>query len=79
MNSFVVQNGVRESAKIMGVSKMYFDIYNLKLAKGSVFNEIQEENGLPVCIIGDNIRAKFFAVSLLSMSTCEASLRKQER
>lgn len=61
MNSFVVQNGVRESAKIMGVSKMYFDIYNLKLAKGLVFNEIQEENGLPVCIIGDNIRAKFFS------------------
>ncbi len=61
MNSFVVQNGVRESAKIIGVSKMYFEIYNLKLAKGEIFNEIQEENGLPVCIIGDNIRAKFFS------------------
>lgn len=61
MNSFLVQGGVRESAKIIGVSKEYFDIYNLKLARGDVFNEIQEENGLTVCIIGDNIRAKFFS------------------
>jgi len=61
MNSFVVQNGVRESAKIIGVSSRYFDIYNLKLENGEVFTEYQEENGLPVCIIGANIRSKFFS------------------
>lgn len=60
MTSFVVQNGKRESAKILGVSKEYFDIYNLNLEQGLVFNDFQEENGIPVCIIGSNLRAKFF-------------------
>ncbi len=61
MNSFVIQNGVRESAKIIGVSAKYFNIYNLKLETGDIFTAYQEENGLPVCIIGANIRAKFFS------------------
>ncbi len=61
MNSFVVQHGVRESAKIIGVSSRYFEIYNLHLEYGEVFTDYQEENGLPVCIIGANIRAKFFS------------------
>lgn len=60
LTSFVVQNGKRESAKILGVSKEYFDIYNLNLEQGFVFNDFQEENGIPVCIIGSNLRAKFF-------------------
>ena len=61
MNSFVVQNGIRESAKIIGVSSKYFDIYNLQLESGDIFTEYQEKNGLPVCIIGANIRSKFFS------------------
>jgi putative ABC transport system permease protein len=61
MNSFVVQNGIRESAKIVGVSANYFDIYNLMLESGKVFTAYQEKNGLPVCIIGANIRSKFFS------------------
>ncbi|HJX72490.1 MAG TPA: ABC transporter permease, partial [Bacteroidales bacterium] len=61
MNSFVVQNGIRESAKIIGVSSKYFDIYNLELEEGDIFTTYQEENGLPVCIIGANIRSKFFS------------------
>jgi putative ABC transport system permease protein len=61
MNSYVIQSGVSESAKIVGVSAEYFDIYNLKLEQGNVFNSYQEENGLPVCIIGYNIRTKFFS------------------
>lgn len=60
INSFVTSGGLREAAKILGVSRSYFDIYNLKLEMGEVFNVYQEENGIPVCIIGSNIRAKFF-------------------
>ena len=60
INSFVTSGGSREAAKILGVSRSYFDIYNLKLEMGEVFNAYQEENGIPVCIIGSNIRAKFF-------------------
>lgn len=60
LNSYVVQSGKREQAKLLGVSKEYFDIYNLHLQDGYVFNEYQEENGIPVCIIGANIHSKFF-------------------
>ncbi len=60
MNSFVVQNGKRESAKLLGVSNEFFSLFDLSLESGSYFNELQEENGVPVCVIGANISAKFF-------------------
>ena len=31
------------------------------LVGGAFFNSFQEENGIQVCIIGANIRAKFFS------------------
>jgi putative ABC transport system permease protein len=60
INSFITRGGFRESSKILGVSRSYFEIYNLNLEMGDVFNAYQEENGVPVCIIGSNIRARFF-------------------
>ena len=60
VNSFVVQGGRRESAKLLGVSSTYFDIFNMNVVEGDVFSDIQEEEGLPVCIIGANIARKFF-------------------
>jgi len=60
LNSFVMQNGKREQAKLLGVSREYFEIYNLGLSDGNYFNAYQEENGIPVCIIGANIASKFF-------------------
>jgi putative ABC transport system permease protein len=61
LNSFVIQNGKRESAKLLGVSNEYFDIFNLKLENGFFFNDYQEEYGVPVCVIGSNIAARFFS------------------
>jgi putative ABC transport system permease protein len=61
MNSFVIKGGKRESAKLLGVSNEYFEIFNLPLEEGSFFNNYQEENGIPVCVIGANIANKFFA------------------
>jgi putative ABC transport system permease protein len=60
LNSFVQYEGVRVPAKIMGVSNDYFDLYNLPIESGVFFNDYQEEHGIPVCIIGGNIKAKFF-------------------
>jgi putative ABC transport system permease protein len=60
-NSTAVLNGVKYSAKLVGVSNDYFDLYNLPLVSGGFFNGFQEENGIQVCIIGANIRAKFFS------------------
>jgi putative ABC transport system permease protein len=60
LNSYVLQNAKREQAKLIGVSREYFDIYNLSLSQGAYFNEYQETNGIPVCIIGANIQNTFF-------------------
>ena len=60
-NSTAMMNGVKYTAKLVGVSNDYFDLYNLPLTAGTFFNDYQEENGIQVCIIGANIRAKFFS------------------
>ena len=60
-NSTAMMNGVKYTAKLVGVSNDYFHLYNLPLVAGTIFNQYQEENGIQVCIIGANIRAKFFS------------------
>ncbi len=60
LNSYVVQHGKRETAKLLGVSNEYFNIFNLQLENGYFFNDYQEENGIPVCVIGSNIASRFF-------------------
>jgi len=60
-NSTAMMNGVKYTAKLVGVSNDYFYLYNLPLVAGAIFNKYQEENGIQVCIIGANIRAKFFS------------------
>jgi putative ABC transport system permease protein len=60
-NSTAMMNGVKYTAKLVGVSNDYFHLYNLPLVSGTIFNSYQEENGIQVCIIGANIRAKFFS------------------
>lgn len=60
LNSFVQYEGLRMPAKIMGVSTDYFDLYNLPLENGTYFSKQQEEHGIPVCVIGSNIKTKFF-------------------
>ncbi len=60
VNSFVVQNGRRVPAKVIGVYNDYFELYNVDLEKGYYFTEDQTLHGVPVCIIGANIAAKVF-------------------
>ncbi len=60
-NSIAMMNGAKYTAKLVGVSNDYFQLYNLPLVSGAFFNSYQEENGIQVCIIGANIRAKFFS------------------
>jgi putative ABC transport system permease protein len=59
-NTFIVKSGIRGSAKFSGVEPDFFHVYNLDLYEGEMFSEWQLENGAPVCIIGPEIRAKFF-------------------
>jgi len=61
INSYVIKGGKRATAKLLGVSNEYFEIFNLPLMEGSFFNPYQEENGITVCVIGANIQNKFFS------------------
>lgn len=60
-NSNVVLNGMKYPAKLVGVTNDYFQLYNLPIESGYYFNDYQEEHGIQVCLIGANIRAKFFS------------------
>ena len=60
-NSNVVLNGMRYPAKLVGVTNDYFGLYNLPLEGGYYFTDFHEEYGIQVCLIGANIRAKFFS------------------
>lgn len=61
LNTYVIRNGIRRSAKIVGVEPSYFEIYDFQLAEGQMFNAEQMKLGAPVCIIGSALRARFFA------------------
>ncbi|HMG93646.1 MAG TPA: ABC transporter permease [Chryseolinea sp.] len=60
IDTHVIRNGFRRSAKLVGVHPPYFEIYNFDLIEGQSFNEEHERLGSPVCIIGYSIKAKFF-------------------
>lgn len=56
----VVKSGTQRTAKFSGVTPAFFEVFNLELLKGAMFNKYQLDNGQPVCIIGPDIRARFF-------------------
>jgi len=61
LNSFIQYNGLRMPAKIVGITNDYFSLFNLPLEEGTYFNSYQQEQGIPVCVIGANIKSKFFS------------------
>ncbi len=61
LNSYIQYNGLRMQAKILGVTNDYFALFNLPLDEGTYFSANQEEHGIPVCVIGANIKTKFFS------------------
>jgi putative ABC transport system permease protein len=60
LETYIIKNGVRRSAKLVGVEPNYFELTNFELAEGKMFNETQMLKGEPVCIIGKSIKSKFF-------------------
>lgn len=60
IDTYVIRDGYRRSAKLVGVDPSYFDIYNFDLGDGQIFNDEQRRLGAPVCIIGYAIKSKFF-------------------
>ncbi|NJN27910.1 MAG: FtsX-like permease family protein [Cyclobacteriaceae bacterium] len=60
LDTYIIKNGIRRSAKLVGVEPNYFDLTSFELAKGNMFSEQQLIKGSPVCIIGKSIQTKFF-------------------
>lgn len=56
----IIMAGMKYPAKMTGVSVDFFSLYNLPLESGTYFTAEQDKDGVPVCIIGNNIKTKFF-------------------
>ena len=59
-NYSALLDGKSKPVVLEGIENDYFDLFNMSLAGGSCFNDVQAEKGLPVCVIGDNIKNQFF-------------------
>ncbi len=60
-DTYIMQSGMRRSAKLHGVMPEFFDLFNIKLVSGKMFNRCQLTNGLPVCIVSEDIAMRFFS------------------
>ena len=60
LETYLIKNGIRRSAKLVGVEPNYFELTSFQLDQGKMFNEQQMIKGSPVCIIGKSIQTKFF-------------------
>lgn len=58
----IIKDGLRQQAKLNGVTPAFFKVFSLELSHGTMFTQEQSENGNPVCIIGPGVKAKFFAL-----------------
>ena len=60
LETYIIKNGIRRSAKLVGVEPAYFELANFELREGRMFNREQLIKGEPVCIIGKSIQSRFF-------------------
>lgn len=61
LQTSITREGHRRSGKLVGVERPYFSLFNLTLAEGTFFTPTHVERGMPVCVIGDGVRSRFFA------------------
>jgi putative ABC transport system permease protein len=61
LETHLIKNAIRRSAKLVGVENGYFDISGFELHSGKFFNSDHLNRGEPVCIIGRGIMSKFFS------------------
>ena len=57
----VIGNGLSRQGKLVGVDADYFAIYDLKPTSGNLFSETQVRENMAVCVIGANVRMKYFS------------------
>ena len=59
-DTHIIKDGKRSPAKLSGITPAFFQVFNLELEQGLMFNEGQQKEGKAVCIIGPSIKARFF-------------------
>ena len=60
LETYVIRNGIRRSAKLVGVDPNYFTLSAFELKDGQVFNADQIKRGTRVCVIGNSVKSRFF-------------------
>ncbi len=60
LDTYLINNGIRRTAKLVGIEPNYFDLFNFQLDQGRNFSDYHLKHGSPVCIIGYSIKSKFF-------------------
>jgi len=60
MDVKVIRKGMWRTSQMVGVTNDFFVLLNFNLEYGRWFSQEQLEKGLPVCIIGQDIKRKFF-------------------
>ncbi|MCK9299785.1 MAG: ABC transporter permease [Bacteroidales bacterium] len=58
--TYITYSGQRQPAKVLGVTSEYFQLYSIGLEAGEYFSPEQELNSMAVCVIGHNIKTRFF-------------------
>ncbi len=56
----ILKDGNKIIANLSGVTPSFFKVFNLDLQEGEMFNDEQLRDGKSVCIIGPNLKSKFF-------------------
>ncbi|MDZ7692467.1 MAG: ABC transporter permease [Balneolaceae bacterium] len=59
--TYFIREGRLRTGKLIGVNDHYFKINNFQVEQGKIFNQINIEEAESVCLIGSDVRAKFFA------------------
>ncbi len=59
-NYSAIIDGKSNPVVLEGVDPIYFELFNIELQSGTVFNDEQNRTNQPVCLIGDNIKNVFF-------------------
>jgi putative ABC transport system permease protein len=60
VNSVITREGHHRSGKVVGVDSSYFEVMNLKLSKGTIFNEQHFAGVAQVAVIGAGVAKRFF-------------------
>jgi putative ABC transport system permease protein len=55
------REGLRKPGKLIGITNRYFQVANVEVTEGKYFSDYQMDHAEPVCIIGRQVKAKYFA------------------